>query len=42
MTHPHRAALITTAVILLATVTYVAAAAGHPLVVYNAYELEES
>jgi len=42
MTRPRRTALITTAVILLAVVTYVAAAAGHPIFVYNAYELEEN
>jgi hypothetical protein len=41
VTHTYRTALIATAVILLAVFTYVAAAAGHPLIVYNAYELEE-
>ena len=42
MTRTHRTALIATAVVLLAVGTYVAAAAGHPIFVYNAYDLENS
>lgn len=40
MIRNHRGALIAAAVILLAAITYVAAAAGHPIFVYNAYDLE--
>jgi hypothetical protein len=40
MTRTRKGVLIT-ALILLAALTYVAAAAGHPLIVYNAYDLEE-
>jgi len=38
MTRRHLA--IISAVIILAALTYVAAAAGHPLFVINAYELD--
>lgn len=41
MTRKRQSALIT-AFILLAALTYIAAAAGHPLIVFNAYELEEN
>jgi hypothetical protein len=37
-----RNAVIIAAVLLLAVGTYVAAAAGHPIFVYNAYDLEET
>lgn len=39
MTRNRRGALIA-ALILLAALTYIAAAAGHPIFVYNAYEKE--
>lgn len=39
MTRTRKGALIT-ALILLAALTYVAAAAGHPIFVYNTYDLE--
>ena len=39
MTRRRQGALIA-ALILVAALTYIAAAAGHPLIVYNAYELE--
>lgn len=41
MTRRRQGAFIA-AIILLAALTYIAAAAGHPLIVYNAYELEEN
>lgn len=41
MTRRLRNAAIITALIALCAVTYVAAAAGHPLFLVNAYELDE-
>jgi hypothetical protein len=40
MTRRRLGALIA-AIILLAAVTYIAAAAGHPVFIYNGYDLKE-
>lgn len=41
MTRRLKTAAIITALIALCAVTYVVAAAEHPLIVFNAYELDE-